>query len=73
MPYTNFTKKVKGKKKWCMTSKDSGKTYCYNSAKERTEGARMHEAYKHGFKPTGKGKRKSIKGKVKSAMKYLRK
>lgn len=56
MPYSFSTKKVKGKIKQCMTSKESGKTYCYNSDAEMKRGMRMHEAFKHGFKPTRKKK-----------------
>ena len=47
MPYQLSTKTVKGKKKWCMTSKNTGKTYCYNSAAARAKGMRIHEMYKH--------------------------
>lgn len=47
MPYTNFTKKVGGKKKYCMKSKDTGKSYCYSSAAARAKGKRMHEMFKH--------------------------
>ena len=46
------TKKEGGKTKYCMTSKDTGKTYCYDSSAERKKGIKMHEAFKHGFKPT---------------------
>lgn len=52
MPY-NFSTRIKqGKKKFCMTSRDTGKTYCYDSEEERKKGAHLHEAFKHGFKPT---------------------
>ena len=54
MPYKNFTKKVEGKKKFCMTNIRTGKTYCYKSKTAREEGARLHEAFKHGFKMTKK-------------------
>ena len=47
MPYNLSTRTVKGKKKWCMTSKDTGKTYCYDSAAARAKGMRMHEMFKH--------------------------
>ena len=50
MPYTKF----KRGKKFCMTSKDSGKTYCYDSEEKREKGVRMHEAFKRGWKPTRK-------------------
>mgnify|MGYP001609705307 CR=1 FL=1 len=56
MPYTLGTKMREGKKMYCMTAKDSGKEYCYHSEEARKNGMRMHEAYKHGFKPTQKGK-----------------
>ena len=56
MPYSTSTKTRAGKKVYCMTSKDSGKTYCYKSSEARKKGMRMHEAYSHGFKPTGKKK-----------------
>lgn len=52
MPY-NFSVRMKqGKKKFCMTSRNTGKTYCYDSEEKRKEGARIHEAFSHGFKPT---------------------
>ena len=54
MPYKLSEKKGK----YCMTNVESGKTYCYDSKKERTEGMRMHEAFAHGFRPTGKHKEK---------------
>ena len=38
MPYQNFSKTVKGKRKYCMRNKRTGKEYCYDSAKEREEG-----------------------------------
>jgi len=47
IPYTNFTKKVEGKTKYCMTAIKTGRTYCYNSAEARKRGARMHEIYAH--------------------------
>lgn len=47
MPYRLSTKKEKGKKKYCMTNKNTGKTYCYDSAKARKKGMRMHEMFKH--------------------------
>lgn len=52
MPYLLSTRVKEGKRKYCMTSKDSGKTYCYDSPEARKKGMRMHEAFKHGFKPT---------------------
>ena len=58
MPYNYSTRKRKGRKVWCMTNKRTGKTYCYKSMAARKKGARMHEAYKHGWKPTGKAKKK---------------
>ena len=54
MPYDKFTKIREGKKVFCMTSKNTGKTYCYKSKADRAEGMRMHEAYAHGFKQTKK-------------------
>jgi len=56
MPYT-LSKKKTGEKKYCMRSKDTGKTYCYPTATARKKGMRMHEAFKHGWKPTGKAKK----------------
>ena len=57
MPYSLSTTTAKGKKKWCMTNKATGKRYCYSSATARKKGMRMHEAFKHGWKPTGKAKK----------------
>lgn len=50
MPYTYSTQKKEGKKKYCMTSKRTGKTYCYDSPAARRKGAQMHEAFAHGMK-----------------------
>ena len=58
IPYTLSKKTVKGKTKYCMTSKDSGKTYCYSSPAARTDAMKLHHAYKKGWKPTGKAKKK---------------
>jgi len=44
--------------KYCMTSKDTGKTYCYSSSAARKKGMKMHHAFKHGWKPTGKAAKK---------------
>jgi len=52
MPYKKFIKRTKEGVKYCMTSLDSGKTYCYRSKEARNKGIRMHEAFKHGFKLT---------------------
>jgi len=54
MPYNLSTKIKDGKKKWCMTAKDTGKTYCYDSAEARSKGMQMHEAYSKGWHPTKK-------------------
>lgn len=56
MPYRLGTCEKDGKHKYCMTNKDTGKTYCYDSPAERTKGIRMHEAFKHGWVPTGAAK-----------------
>ena len=47
MPYKNFQKIVKGVKKFCMTSLESNRTYCYKSKQARSEGQRIHEMFKH--------------------------
>ena len=47
MPYDLFTKKREGKEVYCMTSKNTGKTYCYKSKADRENGMRMHEMFKH--------------------------
>jgi len=47
MPYTLSTRTVKGVKKWCMTSKDTGKTYCYKSPAARKKAMGIHEMFKH--------------------------
>ena len=56
MPYKLFHTIREGKKKFCMTSSDTGKSYCYSSEEARKKGQKMHEAFKHGFKMTKKGK-----------------
>jgi len=62
MPY-RLSKLKKGKKKYAMTNKNTGKTYHYSTAAARKKGMKMHEAFKHGWKPTGKAKRKTRKRK----------
>lgn len=58
MPYTLSQRKSKeGGKLYCMRSHDTGKTYCYKSATDRSKGMQMHEAFKHGWIPTGKAKK----------------
>ncbi len=47
MPYIFSTKVIKGQKRYCMRSKDTGKQYCYSSEKARMEGAKIHEMFKH--------------------------
>jgi len=47
MPYTLSQRKKEGKTKYCMTSKDTGKTYCYNSEADRAKGMKMHEMFKN--------------------------
>ena len=54
MPYRNFTKQVGGKTKYCMEAIRTGKTYCYDSSEAREKGARTHEMFAHGFRPTRK-------------------
>jgi len=43
MPYT-FSRSGS---KYCMTSKDTGKRYCYASSAARKKGIKMHEMFKH--------------------------
>ena len=45
MPYTLMTKMMKGMKKYCITSKSSGKTYCYGSEAARAKGMKTHEMF----------------------------
>ena len=47
MPYTFSTQQREGKKKYCMTTIKTGKTYCYNTLKARKKGEKMHEIYAH--------------------------
>ena len=54
MPYTYLIQTKEGRKKYCMTNKSTGKTYCYDSPEAREKGAKMHEAFTHGFRPTRK-------------------
>ena len=58
MPY-KLSKLKKGKKKYVMKSLETGKTYHYSTAAARKKAMRMHEAFKHGWKPTGKAKKKT--------------
>lgn len=60
MPYEKFTKiiheKGKKKKKWCIRNKETGNVTCFDSPEKRKTGIKMHQAFEHGWKPTGKGK-----------------
>jgi len=47
MPYTYITKKLGKKKKYCMKSKESGKTYCSDTLEKRKRVQRLHEYYKN--------------------------
>ena len=47
MPYTYSTQTKEGRKKFCMTSKKTGKTYCYDSPAARERGAKTHEMFAH--------------------------
>jgi hypothetical protein len=58
MPYRLSERDIDGKHKYCMTNKDTGKTYCYDSPAERSKGMQMHEAFAGGWHPTGKAKKK---------------
>ena len=57
MPYTLSSPTIKGKKKYCMTNKETGKRYCYDSPEARSNGMQMHEAYAGGWKPNRKKKK----------------
>jgi len=60
MPYILSERKGK----YCMTNKNTGKSYCYDSAGAREKGMKMHEAFSHGFKLIGKVKApKHLRGK----------
>ncbi|MFX0134121.1 MAG: hypothetical protein ACFFDN_10805 [Candidatus Hodarchaeota archaeon] len=61
MPYSKFTKIVKGKKKYCTRNLETGEVVEYDSAEKRASGIQMREAIHHGFKPTGKKGKGRIK------------
>ena len=48
MPYKQFQKG----KKYCLKNIKTGKVTCYSSAKKRSTGVKMREAFSHGWKPT---------------------
>ena len=54
MPYKKFTKKVKGKTKYCTKHKTKGTVVCYSSKSKRKTGIKMHHAYAKGWRPTKK-------------------
>jgi len=60
IPY-KLSKLKKGKKKYAMKSLETGKTYHYSTAAARKKAMRLHHAFKHGWKPTGKAKKKTRK------------
>ena len=45
MPYKLFTKKIKGKKKYCAKSIMTGKEVCYDSKEAREEGLKIRMRY----------------------------
>ena len=47
MPYDYSVKKLGKKKKFCMTSKESGRTYCSDTLEKRKRVQRLHEVWKH--------------------------
>ena len=47
MPWKLSTRTIKGKKKYCMTTIETGKTYCYDSPTARKMGMKMHMRYAH--------------------------
>jgi len=47
MPYKRFTKTVKGKKKYCLENKITGKVYCSDTRAKREKVKRLHEKFKH--------------------------
>ena len=47
MPYNLSIQQRNNKVVYCMTSKSSGKTYCYSSPAERSKGRQMHEMFKN--------------------------
>jgi len=51
MPYKKYTKTVKGKKKYCIKNKNTGKETCFCSEEKRNNGIRIREAYAHSWKP----------------------
>lgn len=61
MPYSKFTKKVKGKKKYCTRHKTKGTVVCYSSKAKRKTGIKMRHAFDSGWRPTGKAKKKRKK------------
>lgn len=62
MPY-KLSKLKTGKKKYAMKSLRTGKTYHYSTAAARKKAMKIHHAFAHGWKPTGKAKRKTRKRK----------
>ncbi len=47
MPYRKFVQNIKGKKKYCLENKRTGKVTCYGSDKKRVKGARIREFFTH--------------------------
>ena len=45
MPYNLSIKYVGNKSKYCMTSKKTGKTYCYDSKEKKLKGMQQHEMF----------------------------
>jgi len=68
MPYTYSTQTKEGRKKFCMTSKKTGKTYCYDSPEARERGAKTHEMFAH--MPTKK--KETANGWLKKKSKWIK-
>jgi len=56
VPYQKYTEVMKGVKKYVLKNKYTGKIYHFGSEEKRKKGIQLHEAFKHGFKMTNKGK-----------------
>lgn len=45
MPYDRFTRKEKGKTRWCARNKQTGKVVCYSSKAKRERGLGIRESF----------------------------
>ena len=58
IPYRLFTKYRVGRKVYCARNIRTGKSFCSSSPAKRKKAMRLREAFRRGWNPTGRARRK---------------